>query len=193
MRILLSLTLTVALAGCDEVDLERMIDQPSYRPFEANPRFDDGMAMRRPPPGTVPRSAVVGPAELVSGRDDEGWLADFPLEVDRALVDRGRDRFRIFCAVCHGARGDGVSQVAENMDLRPPPSLVDPPYRDYPPGRIFAVATEGYGLMPSYREELTVHDRWAVTAFVQVLALSQRARLDELPDPLREEASEWLP
>ena len=119
-------------------------------------------------------------------------MTAIPIDVDRALLRRGRERYRIFCGVCHGARGDGSSQVAENMELRPPPNLLEEPYRGYPPGRIYGAIREGYGLMPAQAGALTVEDRWAVVAFVQALQLGQRARLVDLPAPLREEAAAWL-
>jgi mono/diheme cytochrome c family protein len=179
-------------AGCD-IDFERMLDQPKAEPYEASPFFDDGQSMRHPPSGTVPVTRVTGPRELVTGRTAAGDDVDtLPVALDAALLDRGEDRFRIFCRTCHGALGDGVSAVAENMKLRRPPSLHEPRLQSYPPGRMFRVVTEGYGLMPSYAESLSLQDRWAVVAFVRALQLSQDVPLAELPAPLREEARPWL-
>jgi mono/diheme cytochrome c family protein len=104
---------------------------------------------------------------------DGAYVADFPLEIDVADVRWGRTRFEIFCATCHGTLGTGQTQVAENMRLRKPPSLHSAAIRAYPPGRIFAVISRGYGLMPSYAGQLSVADRWAVVAYVQALQLSQ--------------------
>jgi mono/diheme cytochrome c family protein len=186
------ITAALGATACERIDFERMIDQPSYRSYETSDRFADGMAMRRPPDGTIPRSRPLGPRELVDGMSEGGHVGAIPLEVDRAMLERGRDRFRIFCAACHGARGDGVSQVAENMTLRKPRSLHDPAVVAYPPGRIYGVIVRGYGLMPAYQDKLAVEDRWAVVAYVQALQLSQSAKLSELPGPLREEAEQWL-
>jgi hypothetical protein len=114
------------------------------------------------------------------------------LPVTRELLERGRDRFAIFCAPCHGVTGDGDSDVAENMTLRKPPSIHDPSTRAFPPGRIFAAVTRGYGLMPSYAALLSIGDRWAVVAFIGALQLSQEIGRAELPDGLRREAAAVL-
>ena len=177
--------------GC-ELDLERMLDQHKYEAYEASALFEDGQAMRRPPRGTVHQAAVVGPVELVKGSRDGRYVETIPLPVDAALLTRGQNRFRIFCQTCHGALGDGASQVAENMKLRRPTSLHEPRIVAYPAGRLYRVIAEGYGMMPAYAPELDLRDRWAVVAFVQALQLSQNiARLD-LPPGLQEEAQPWL-
>lgn len=186
----------IALVGCD-VDLERMIDQPRRSSYEACDVCPGGTVMMAPPDGTVPRQpgAPSQPGESASGlgRGPEGaYLQTVPIPLDRAVLARGRDRFDIFCAACHGRLGDGQSQVAENMALRRPPSLVEPPRADDPPGRIAAVITEGFGLMRSYAAELPERDRWAVVAYVEALRLARRARLVDLPPATKEEAAPWL-
>jgi mono/diheme cytochrome c family protein len=175
-----------------QVDLERMLDQHKYEAYEASSLFEDGRVMRRPPRGTVHRGAVIGPAELVDGSRDGQYVETIPVPVDAALLGRGQNRFRIFCGACHGALGDGASQVAENMKLRRPPSLHEPRIVGYPAGRLYRVITEGYGLMPAYAEDLAVRDRWAVVAFVQALQLSQNVALADLPPRLQQEAQPWL-
>ncbi len=183
----------LALAGCENVDLERMIDQPSYRAYERSDLFADGMVMRRPPDGTVPRSAALGDPSLIEGVAGGDWVTSIPVDIDRAALVHARRRFHIYCATCHGPSGDGRSPVADNMALRPPPSLVTPPVSQYPPGRIFAAATRGYGLMPAYRAQLSVEERWGVVAYLEVLRLQRGVALEELPAAAREEASRWLP
>jgi mono/diheme cytochrome c family protein len=184
--------LSPATMGC-EIDFERMLDQPKAEPYEASPFFDDGQSMRQPPRGTVPVTRVTGPPELITGRSAAGdYVTTLPVTLDAALLDRGEDRFRIFCRTCHGPLGDGRSAVAENMKLRKPPSLHAERLRSFPPGRLFRVISEGYGLMPSYAEALSLDDRWAVVGFVRALQLSQDVPLAELPPPLREEAQPWL-
>ena len=181
--------------GCGEwdLDLERMIDQPRYTAYQACPTCPGGTIMMMPPGGTVPRGERLGPAPLVSGRQGGAYVPRIPIEVTRAVLERGRNRFDIFCAACHGRLGNGVSQVAENMTLRRPANLLTAPYTTYPPGRIFTAITQGFGLMRSYAGELPVDDRWAVVAYVQALQLSQHATLDELPAQAQTEARRWLP
>jgi mono/diheme cytochrome c family protein len=185
----------VALAGCEVFpapDLERMIEQRNLRPFGASPRFGDGRAMRPPPADTIARETVLGPAALTTGASGGRAVDEVPVAVTGALLARGRNRFDVFCAACHGLVGDGASDVATNMALRKPPSLVDPPVTGFPAGRVFQVIGAGYGLMPSYAQQLPVHDRWAVVAYVQALQIAERARLADLPPDLREEAARAL-
>jgi mono/diheme cytochrome c family protein len=187
----LGMIAVVCIAGCD-VDLERMLDQKRYDPYEPSEHFEDGMAMRTPPIGTVPRSRPMGPEPVMQGVEDGELVERIPVEVSLAMIERGRNRYEIFCAPCHGMLGNSATWVAANMTIRPPPSLHEPRLREYPPGRMYQVITGGYGLMRSYATELSISDRWAVVAYVQALQLSQYAVLDGLPAELRKEADSWL-
>ena len=191
IRFLLA-ALPLAAAGCDRavdyLDLERMRDQAKIEPYEASSVFADDRGMRVPPVGTVPRERLLGDDALTLGRDADGEVTQIPIAVDRALLERGRDRFERFCAACHGVLGTGNPAIVENAELRPPPSLHMPRIRAQPPGRIFATVTLGYGLMPSYRQELAVEDRWAVIAYLPVLWASQGTELAALPAELQAEA-----
>lgn len=190
------LAAVVAFVGaCDGscgLDLERMSDQPRFTYYEQCDVCPEGTIMLQPPDGTVARTAVLGEDEVMRGRVGAAYAARIPVEVDTRTLLRGRNRFDIYCAACHGRLADGVSQVAENMRLRAPPSLLAAPYVTYPPGRIFAVITEGFGLMRSYAGELPLDDRWAVVAYLQALQLSQRLALGDLPPAVQEEARRWL-
>jgi mono/diheme cytochrome c family protein len=176
MRQLRLVFAALSLVGCNDergIDLERMVTQYVDRPYTENLLFEDCRSMRPPPPGTVHRQQAIAGDPLSTGLSGERYLDSVPLPVDRALLRRGQDRFGVFCAPCHGPRGDGRSEVAENMRLRPPPSFYQPPVSELPVGRIFRVATEGYGLMPRYSRQLSDSDRWAVVAYVDVLRLSR--------------------
>lgn len=190
----LLLLAALGASACDEgrVDFERMLTQNKLEPYEPSPHFSDGVGMRQPPEGTVHRGAITGNEPLRDGTQDGVYVTEFPLPIDRDTLARGENRFLVFCAPCHGVLGDGRSQVAENMQLRPPPSLHEQRLRDYPVGRIYSVIRQGYGLMPSYAADLSVEDRWAVVAYVQALQLSQNLRLAELPPDLAEGARPWL-
>jgi hypothetical protein len=183
--------LGVLLAGSEGADtgvhwqFERMLVQPRYEAYRASPFFIDGRAMRTPPPGTVPHDE---PHAATGGRAESSDAATIPLPLSRALLERGRRRFDITCATCHGLDGDGESAVGRRMRFREPPSLHSEENRAASAGRLFAVVREGYGLMPSYAPLLSVEDSWAVVAYVRALQLSRGARLDELPPALREEA-----
>jgi mono/diheme cytochrome c family protein len=188
------LTGLTGCGGCGEwdLDLERMIEQPKFTTYQACEICPDGTIMMTPPAGAVPRGEQIAPGLLVHGRQAGRYLDRIPIAVTRDVLERGRNRFDIFCAACHSRLGNGVSKVAENMTLRRPANLLTAPYTDYPPGRIFTTITEGYGMMRSYAGELPVADRWAVVAYVQALQLSQHVELDALPAHDRSEASRWL-
>lgn len=187
------LAFAVALSGCSGCDLERMIEQPRFTYYEACDICPEGTIMMQPPEGTVSRTASLGSRELEQGRVASGaWVTEFPVQLSEGVLARGKNRYEIFCAACHGRLGNGINQVSENMLLRPPPNLLAAPYTEYPPGRFFAVINEGFGLMRSYASELSAADRWAVVAYLQALQLSQHIALGELPPPMQQEARRWL-
>ena len=181
LRTLPLLTAALALTACPRLD--PMQRQAKYKAYQSSDYYPDGLAMRDPPEGTVPYHGLLDPTVETGLGADGKPLAVSPVPFDQALVQRGKARFDVICAACHGVLGDGDSQVALNMSLRRPPSLHL--YRDRPDGYIFQVISQGFGLMPSYAGSIPVHDRWAVVAYVRALQLSQHATVDQLPAELR--------
>jgi mono/diheme cytochrome c family protein len=179
----------LVLAGCSQqaaVDraLERMREQPRYEAYRATRFFTDGKVMQAPPEGTVPRERVLD-GILATGRDRTGrYVVELPATVTDGLLDRGRTRFGIFCAACHGAGGWGGSIVAGNMVERRPSSL-HTRIAALPPGRLYEIVRAGYGRMPGYAGELSVEDRWAVVAYVRALAGRPVADSAEREDSIR--------
>ncbi|MFP2956824.1 c-type cytochrome [Myxococcus sp. 1LA] len=162
--------------------------------------------MRPPVPGTVSQEWYRRQAPYIPQGTPDGGLADperFPVQLSRELLLRGRGHFETWCAPCHGLVGDGHSIVGANMQLRSPPALYGPHHEahpapgmghmasgpvspgwealPHPPGFYYEVISEGYGLMPSYAAELPPEERWAVVAWLRVLAYSQRAPLSAAP------------
>lgn len=180
-----------SLATACNVDLERMLDQHKYESYEPSSVFANGMVMRHAPRGTVSTGAALGAPELVTGVEDGQYVTRVPVTVDAALLDRGQNRYQIFCQPCHGSLGNAETRVADAMSLRRPASFHEPRVRSLPAGAIFRVVSEGYGLMPAY-SQLAITDRWAVVAYVQTLQLSRGAELATLPGYLRQEAEPWL-
>jgi mono/diheme cytochrome c family protein len=173
--------LLLLATGCEVLD--PMMFQPKVKPYRKSEFWADGIAMRPPPPGTVAVGAPADPA-VATERDAEGKpLARAPVPFTRELLEVGKRRFDVFCAVCHGPLADGKSPLARNMSIRPPPSLLDNPAR--PDGFYFAAMTEGYGYMPAYAPWIDAGDRWAIVAYLRALQLSQRARLDQAPPDVR--------
>jgi mono/diheme cytochrome c family protein len=192
-----SLLVALALVGCDSPapswDWERMLKQPKALPYAESPLFEDGSAMRTPPRGAIAQDVVVGEPLVTTGLEAGQPVRTIPIPVDSALLVKGRAAFDVFCAVCHGLRGDGRSVVGDRMELRRPPSLIGEAGRSLPPGRVFEVATVGYGLMRGYAVDLSVTERWAVTAYIEALQLSQGGTsLDKLPSDVRARAEKEL-
>ena len=172
-----AVVLLLAASGCRN----EMYDQPRYEAYEASEFFDNGASSRMFVEGTVPRGAIVEKSKelYATGKIGDKLAEQVPIPVDRALLIRGQERFRIYCTPCHGELGDGKGMVVER-GFKPPPSYHSEETRKKPPGHYFDVITRGFGTMYSYAARVEVHDRWAIVAYIQALQLSQRVRADEL-------------
>lgn len=186
----------VACTACDNhgstPDWSRMITQPKLQPFGETDQFDDRSAMRPLPAGVIAREWTADPA-LREGRSDDGHeISAMPRPVTRATLERGRNRFEIVCASCHGLAGDADSAVARNMQRRRPPSLHEPRLVALTPGALYRVIVDGYGLMPSYATMLSIDDRWAVIGYVRTLQLAWSAKLAQLPADVQQDVARRL-
>ena len=165
--------------------LERMSEQPRYDVYQASRFFRDSMAMRMPPAGTVSRDAVLEQPKATGHSAVGAYLDSVPVPVTPELLQQGRSRFEIFCAVCHGTGGYGGSVVAANLTERRPPSLRSPTVAALPPGFFFEVISRGLGRMPSYAAQLPIDQRWAVVAYLRQLQSHPVAGPGEHEDSLR--------
>jgi mono/diheme cytochrome c family protein len=157
-----------------------MHDQPRYEPLEASKFFADGMASRQLPEGTVARGHLGEDVAFTTGKDAAGnVVAELPVPATKQLLERGYQRFDVFCSPCHGRLGDGHG-MAVRRGFKQPPSFHDDRLRDSPVGYYFDVMTHGFGVMPSYAPSIPPEDRWAIAAYLRVLQLSQRAHLADL-------------
>jgi mono/diheme cytochrome c family protein len=161
-----------------------MHDQPKYQPLEASQFFADGRASRPRVPGTVARGRLDADTLLVTGKEGGKPSEQFPAPVTRAMLDRGRQRFDIFCSPCHDRAGTGRGMIVAR-GYKQPTSFHDDRLRDMPPGYFFHVMTNGFGVMPSYAAQVPIDDRWAIAAYIRALQLSQKATLSDLPDEER--------
>ena len=196
---MLGLAALLATSACDENVLDQMADsQPKANRYKESHFYEDGLSMRAPPEGTVPRERITLNPRLTTGHEVDGplqpnaeplpnYVATVPLPVSRKLLELGRKRFDITCATCHGPLGDGISIVATQMSLRPPPSLLQAKYVSKPAGYVYEVISKGFGLMASYAAELTVEERWAVVAYLRALQLSQATPVGALPAEVRQQ------
>ena len=146
-----------------------MDEQPKLQAQEESAFFYDGAAMRPPVPGTVARGELRGDAPLETGKDAAGaFLAASPLPSSPAMLERGAQRYAIYCAPCHTETGSGKGILFERGKV-PTADLNNEKVRAMPDGQLYDVITNGFGLMPGYRWPLSVADRWAIAAHVRRL------------------------
>ncbi len=134
--------------------------------------------------GTLGRDPFGAAALAVAGQGDH--VDSFPFPVTREVLEHGRNRFVIYCAVCHDALGTGRGKIVER-GYTPPPTYHQPRLRDAPPGYLFAVITHGYGSMPAYAQQIPPRDRWAIVSHIRALQLSQHFPESRLTDAMRQE------
>jgi len=178
----LCLAALLVCAGCRQ----DMHVQPRYDPYEPTAFFGDGQSARLPVPDTVPRGGLtLGPEELLYTGKVQGKAGEaFPFAVTRQVVERGRERYDIFCAPCHGLGGDGDGMIVER-GFRQPPSLHGDRLRSAAPGYFFEVITNGFGAMYGYGYRIEPRDRWAVIAYIRALQSSRRTPVDDLTEAER--------
>lgn len=151
-----------------------MHNQPKYKPFAATNFFDDGRSERPTIDDTVARGQLHLDEARYTGKVNGKDINYFPIQITHADLERGQQRFNIYCSPCHGRLGDGHGMVVAR-GLRQPPSYHDPRLVNAPVGHFFDVMTNGYGAMYSYASRVAVDDRWRIAAYIRALQLSQNA------------------
>lgn len=180
--------LMVILAGCRQ----KMAEEPKYTPLAASDFFADGMSARPLVEGTVARGHLRADEQFYEGKSGKRLADTFPFPVTREVLERGRERFTIFCTPCHGQLGNGDGIVVER-GFRSPPSYHIDRSRTAPAGHFFDVITNGYGAMASYASRVPPRDRWAIIAYIRALQLSQQAKLADVPAAERQKLLEAQP
>ena len=170
--------LLIGTAGCEL--RQAMYDQEKYEPLEASAFFADGMSFRSQVDGTVAQGQLMLDEHFYQGKIQGQLAATLPMAVDRQLLERGRERFNIFCSPCHDKTGSGNGMIVQR-GLKQPPSYHQERLREVPVGHFFDVMTNGFGVMYSYASRIPVADRWAIVAYIKVLQLSQNLEFDQLP------------
>ncbi|HPF71900.1 MAG TPA: cytochrome c [Candidatus Krumholzibacteria bacterium] len=170
------------------------MDQQSYYKNQAeNPFFGDDRASRQHPHGTVARGQYSDDEAFWHGTAgaDTVFVDAFPMPVTEAMVARGRDRFNIYCAPCHGQSGNGDGLVNRRAQAlaegtwTPPTNLTTAAIAERPVGHIFNTITHGIRKMPAYGPQIEPADRWAIVAWVRALQLSRNATIDDVPADVR--------
>ena len=169
LHAVLALALLGMLSGCRR----DMFNQPKSNPLRESDFFSDRAASRPIPAHTVARGSVATGEVFYTGMAGTNLVAAFPLPITRALLERGRQRFEINCAPCHGEAGEGNGIVVQRGFPAPPSYHLDR-LRAAPVGHFFDVMTHGYGAMLPQAERVAVEDRWAIAAYIRVLQLSQQ-------------------
>jgi len=171
----------IALAGCRQ----DMHDQPKFIPLRPSTFFTDGRSERSLIDGTVARGHLDDDTAYYTGKGPDGKPLDtFPFAVTKEVVERGQDRFNVYCAPCHDRTGSGDGMIVKRGYRKPPSYHIDR-LRQVPNGYIYDVITRGFGAMPDYSAQIAPHDRWAIVAYVRALQLSQNATPADVPADVR--------
>jgi mono/diheme cytochrome c family protein len=185
MRHTLSLlVLTLLLSSCGM----NMYDQPKAELYEASPFFADGMSARPIIEGTVSRDRGAISPSFFTGLDASGLMTDVPIELTFEVLARGQERYNIYCSPCHNYNGDGLGVIVQKGMVQPA-SFHEQRLRESPVGYFFNAMTNGFGRMYSYASRIPPEDRWAITAYIKALQLSQYASADDMPADLLEQAT----
>jgi hypothetical protein len=174
--------------GCRQA----MYDDTKLEPLSESDFFPDGSAARPLVPNTVARGFLREDELLYTGLVNGHFAESFPFPVNRGVLNRGRERYDIFCAVCHGPGGHGNGMIVQR-GFPVPPSFHGERLRQAPPGHIFYVITHGYGAMYSYASRVPPEDRWAIAAYIQALQLSRSASLSDVPQADRADLENGRP
>jgi mono/diheme cytochrome c family protein len=173
-----------------------MQDQPKYKAYKETKFFSDGRTMRDLPEGTVARGQLREDKAFYTGKKENADpnaqvesttdpktgntlvasfpndVEEFPVPLTKELLDRGEQRYQVFCTVCHGPLGKGDGMVVRR-GYPAPPTYHDDRLRNAPVGHFFDVMTNGWGKMNSYASQIPVADRWAIIAYIRALQISQ--------------------
>jgi mono/diheme cytochrome c family protein len=169
-----------------------MDNQPKVKAQSRFMLFADRRGMRPPVAGTVARGSLIGNPSLEFGKTaDDAWVEAIPVELSMSVLERGRQRYDIFCSPCHGLSGYGDGMVARRADQlqegtwTPPTSFHTDLIRERPAGHIYNTISNGIRNMPAYGSQIPIDDRWAIVAYVRALQRSQNATIDDVPADLQ--------
>jgi len=159
------------LAGCRQ----DMHNQPKFVPQRGTTFFADGRSARPQVENTVSRSQDDQDQYFYTGLIDEKEGDGLPIPLTEATMQRGQERYNLYCTPCHSRVGNGNGMIVQR-GYKPAGNFHTDRLRNAPLGHFFQVMTNGYGAMPDYSAQLTPEDRWAVAAYIRALQLSQDAK-----------------
>lgn len=159
---------------------QQMAKQPSVKPLGTSPVFRNGQSAQLPVLGAVPSNFAKMDRKVDSPPVPKAGTNEMPFPLTLQVLERGREQFDINCSVCHGRTGEGDGMIVRRGYSRPP-TFHDDRLRSAPLGHFYDVMTNGFGGMPSYANQIEPPDRWAISAYIRALQLSQNATLDDVP------------
>jgi mono/diheme cytochrome c family protein len=165
-----------SLAGCRQ----DMHNQPKAIPLRESMFFKDTSSARPIVEGTIARGTLQDDSGFFTGKTGAVEVDALPFALTAEVLDRGEQRFNIYCTPCHGRTGQGDGMVVRR-GYRRPPSIHQDRLRNAPAGHFFDVMTNGFGAMPDYAAQIKAEDRWAITAYIRALQLSEHASLADVP------------
>jgi cytochrome c len=166
--------------------------QPKYLPYEPTNFFGDGRSERPPVPGTVARGHLREDELLYTGKENGAMTDKFPFAITRADLERGRERYNIYCTPCHDYVGSGHGMIVQR-GFPSPPSFHTDRLRNAPAGHFFDVITNGLGSMYSYAARVEPEDRWRIAAYIRALQLSRQATMQDAPGAARHKLADENP
>ena len=150
------------------------------KPLRENDFYADRRGSRPVIEGTVARGQLKEDAAFYTGKINGQYVTEFPFPITAPVLDRGRERFNVFCSPCHSRLGDGNGMIVQRGFKRPPSYHIDR-LRQKPVGYFFDVETNGMGSMGEYASQVPARDRWAIAAYIRALQLSQNATRADVP------------
>jgi mono/diheme cytochrome c family protein len=180
--------LAAALSACRQ----DMHNQPKAIPLRASMFFKNTSSARPIPDGTVARGTLEDDAVFFTGKNGAAVADALPFALTADVLDRGEQRFNIYCSPCHGPTGRGDGMIVRR-GFRQPPSYHTDRLQNAPIGHFYDVMTNGFGAMPDYRAQISPRDRWAIAAYVRALQLSQHASAADIPADERQKLSNPAP
>ncbi|MFZ0759260.1 MAG: cytochrome c [Candidatus Sulfotelmatobacter sp.] len=172
--------LLAAIAGFAGCRLDMQV-QPKQNPLSRSDFFADQRSERPPVEGTVARSELRADTYFYTGKIGNNPGDYMPFPVTMQVLERGRERYNIFCSPCHSRVGDGNGFIPSRGFARKPPSYHIERLRKAPVGYFYDVITHGFGIMPDYASQIPPEDRWNIVAYIRALQLSQNATMADVP------------
>jgi mono/diheme cytochrome c family protein len=166
----------LAVAGCRQ----DMHNTPVGQPLRESLFVKGASTSRAPVDGTVARGTLQDDAAFFTGKEGGAAANALPFPLTAQILDRGEERFNIYCAPCHGLSGRGDGMIVRRGYRQPPSFHVDR-LQQAPLGHFYDTMTNGFGAMPDYRAQIAPRDRWAIAAYVRALQLSQHAAAADIP------------